>query len=168
VPTIQQSALTAAATYFVRLPWYVQPIWWQFRLSVTREKIMAIVYIEARPKGRGEHAPSPDTKGSSYKKESVKTRSAAYHAARSKTPGTEKFIPQKRTHDILKSLPCALLGQNRKSHGLGRSQGPEPRSQKARQIPRADGIAHNREKGTLLVTGKNWPSLWHIKLVPTT
>jgi hypothetical protein len=77
VPTIQQSALTAAATYFVRLPWYVQPIWWQFRLSVTREKIMAIVYIEARPKGRGEHAPSPDTKGSSYKKESVKTRSAA-------------------------------------------------------------------------------------------
>jgi glutaminyl-peptide cyclotransferase len=31
-----------------------------------------------------------------------------------------------------------------------------------------NGIAHNREKGTLLVTGKNWPSLWHIKLVPTT
>ena len=31
-----------------------------------------------------------------------------------------------------------------------------------------NGIAHNREKGTLLVTGKNWPILWHIKLVPTT
>jgi glutamine cyclotransferase len=30
-----------------------------------------------------------------------------------------------------------------------------------------NGIAHNGEKGTLLVTGKNWPSLWHIKLVST-
>ena len=28
-----------------------------------------------------------------------------------------------------------------------------------------NGIAYNGEKGTLLVTGKNWPNLWHIKLV---
>jgi glutaminyl-peptide cyclotransferase len=28
-----------------------------------------------------------------------------------------------------------------------------------------NGIAYNGAKGTLLVTGKNWPSLWHIKLV---
>jgi glutaminyl-peptide cyclotransferase len=31
-----------------------------------------------------------------------------------------------------------------------------------------NGIAYNGEKDTLLVTGKNWPNLWHIKLVPTT
>jgi glutamine cyclotransferase len=29
-----------------------------------------------------------------------------------------------------------------------------------------NGIAHNKEEGTLLVTGKNWPSLWHIKPAP--
>ncbi len=29
-----------------------------------------------------------------------------------------------------------------------------------------NGIAYNGESGTLLVTGKNWPSLWHIRLVP--
>lgn len=29
-----------------------------------------------------------------------------------------------------------------------------------------NGIAHNEDEGTLLVTGKNWPSLWHIKPVP--
>lgn len=29
-----------------------------------------------------------------------------------------------------------------------------------------NGIAYNGEPGTLLVTGKNWPNLWHIKLVP--
>lgn len=29
-----------------------------------------------------------------------------------------------------------------------------------------NGIAYNDEKGTLLVTGKNWPTLLHIKLVP--
>lgn len=29
-----------------------------------------------------------------------------------------------------------------------------------------NGIAHNGDEGTLLVTGKNWPSLWHIKPVP--
>jgi len=27
-----------------------------------------------------------------------------------------------------------------------------------------NGIAYTGEPGTLLVTGKNWPSLWHIKL----
>jgi len=26
-----------------------------------------------------------------------------------------------------------------------------------------NGIAHNEDEGTLVVTGKNWPSLWHIK-----
>jgi len=31
-----------------------------------------------------------------------------------------------------------------------------------------NGIAYNGEKGTLLVTGKNWPNLWHINLVPAT
>lgn len=29
-----------------------------------------------------------------------------------------------------------------------------------------NGIAYNGEPGTLLVTGKNWPSLWHIRLIP--
>jgi glutamine cyclotransferase len=29
-----------------------------------------------------------------------------------------------------------------------------------------NGIAHNEDEGTLVVTGKNWPSLWHIKPVP--
>lgn len=29
-----------------------------------------------------------------------------------------------------------------------------------------NGIAYNGEPGTLLVTGKNWPNLWHVKLVP--
>jgi glutamine cyclotransferase len=29
-----------------------------------------------------------------------------------------------------------------------------------------NGIAHNEDEGTLVVTGKNWPSLWHIKSVP--
>jgi glutaminyl-peptide cyclotransferase len=29
-----------------------------------------------------------------------------------------------------------------------------------------NGIAHNDDDGTLFVTGKNWPDLWHIKLVP--
>jgi glutamine cyclotransferase len=29
-----------------------------------------------------------------------------------------------------------------------------------------NGIAHNTDEGTLVVTGKNWPSLWHIKPVP--
>lgn len=29
-----------------------------------------------------------------------------------------------------------------------------------------NGVAYNGEPGTLLVTGKNWPSLWQIKLVP--
>jgi glutaminyl-peptide cyclotransferase len=28
-----------------------------------------------------------------------------------------------------------------------------------------NGIAYNDEKDTLLVTGKNWPTLWHIELV---
>lgn len=28
-----------------------------------------------------------------------------------------------------------------------------------------NGVAYNGEPGTLLVTGKNWPSLWHIRLV---
>ncbi|NEX16422.1 MAG: hypothetical protein C1943_07290 [Halochromatium sp.] len=28
-----------------------------------------------------------------------------------------------------------------------------------------NGVAYNGEPGTLLVTGKNWPNLWHIKLV---
>jgi glutamine cyclotransferase len=30
-----------------------------------------------------------------------------------------------------------------------------------------NGVAYNGEPGTLLVTGKNWPNLWHIKLVET-
>jgi glutaminyl-peptide cyclotransferase len=29
-----------------------------------------------------------------------------------------------------------------------------------------NGIAYNDEKDTLFVTGKNWPTLWHITLVP--
>jgi glutamine cyclotransferase len=29
-----------------------------------------------------------------------------------------------------------------------------------------NGIAYNDEKDTLLVTGKNWPAIWHIALVP--
>lgn len=29
-----------------------------------------------------------------------------------------------------------------------------------------NGIAHNAKDGTLLVTGKNWPSLWHTKSAP--
>ncbi len=31
-----------------------------------------------------------------------------------------------------------------------------------------NGIAYNGEADTLLVTGKNWPYLWHIRLVPVT
>ena len=29
-----------------------------------------------------------------------------------------------------------------------------------------NGIAYNGESGTLIVTGKKWPNLWHIKLLP--
>lgn len=29
-----------------------------------------------------------------------------------------------------------------------------------------NGVAYDGERGTLLVTGKNWPNIWRIELVP--